>query len=1298
MGSKQPVIPGRGPGACLTAAAAIFFILAFTVPAAGQVLIDDFEDVSDWSGLARDTTLVMEGSASGLWSDTVGTTAVRKDFAPPLDASPYGVFAVWIHSHAANGAQLQLVFDSDNEADPEGWDYYSRELTVDWEGWKYLRLPLAEIGASRSPLGWDTINYVAFNASGWDHEPLPDTQLNFDAMIVGNGAGRITAERYAWDGADFLYEYDIRIDNATGAPHVYGLSWLEDTGLGFEYALSQTSFSIPAGEGGTVTASIRIPAALITADNLLLTEFGTLVIAEDATPVDAISLRATVPLPARDHPALMLDAADAERINTWAGSYAWAADRRDGILADADGWPADYEATYGLGAWALPPEGGQWSLWYVCPDDNVYLEYRGPGQHVCPVCGRSFTGWPYDQVIYGRMHEDLADSALRLGQAYLLTGTAAYAEACGEILLAYADGYRGYPIHDINGDEATSGARVLAQTLDESGWLIDIAWAYDLIQESGALSDTEKAHVEADLLREGAWVIGRNDAGESNWQSWHNAAVGAVGFTLDDPRLISNAWNHGSGYLFQMAGSVSGDGFWYEGSWGYHFYALRPLSYTAEMAMRGGLDPLAGTPLLAMFTAPVGFAEPDGGLPAFNDSGRSTLSSQRGLYEIAYGWTGDGILAVPLDPASRPLEALLWGAEEVGGASTGAAGESVIFPDSGYAVMRAGMDGEDPVYLALDYGPHGGWHGHYDKLGFAWYALGMEAALDPGTHSYALAIHDGYDRATVAHNTVVVDMKSQVEASGELLGSVFLPDASLSKAGAGGAYVEASLTREMLVTDRYVVDRFEAATLDGASHGYDWVIHGRGELVDAGAGTPVALGDEAGYGWLEDARERDGTLPARLTWNFSDQAGSEAGSWWGSESGIDAAFTVSTEQAASGSASGKMHYDFSAATGYVIFSVDAPASAPADAAPTGLSVEIYGDGSGNGLSLRLYDSTDERFVFDAGLLDFTGWRSIDAADPAGWSHYLGNDDGIFDPPVNSIGVELSQEAGGSSVSDIFIDDIELRYGDTVLPVKDFEVITRYVNLVVPPETGEGGLSIVTGLGPTSWAGDAPFVMLRKSGTAATFVTLLQPSRTGAGDEAALEVLSPSACGGLDCRGYLVEHALFSDAAFWDSGFGPGSATIEMTGSGGETFSTDGRLGLCRSEGTTPSTTRMGLAAGSSLTCRDLRLLECSSPALRMQVDVLDAGLRVDVFAELALASQIRILAPLAQTAWLNGTETAFVREGDYIIINALPTPEEGAETPDGAEWPDGYDGASDAGSDGEEGEGSPDGCGCSLVV
>jgi heparinase II/III-like protein len=82
-----------------------------------------------------------------------------------------------------------------------GWDYYSRGIRVDWTGWKHFRLTKKDFGINRQPIGWHWIDSIAINASGWAHEPDPETVLFFDDMRLV-GAGKSIALGSFEDGTD----------------------------------------------------------------------------------------------------------------------------------------------------------------------------------------------------------------------------------------------------------------------------------------------------------------------------------------------------------------------------------------------------------------------------------------------------------------------------------------------------------------------------------------------------------------------------------------------------------------------------------------------------------------------------------------------------------------------------------------------------------------------------------------------------------------------------------------------------------------------------------------------------------------------------------------------------------------------------------------------------------------------------------------------------------------------------------------------------------------------------------------
>jgi hypothetical protein len=136
------------------------------------------------------------------------------------------------------------------------------------------------------------------------------------------------------------------------------------------------------------------------------------------------------------------------------------------------------------------------------------------------------------------------------------------------ILLEYTNKYLSYPIHDKDNKPSNSGGRVLSQTLDESGWFFEIAWAYELIKNSGVLNENELFEIENKLLYPGYQIISRNKAGKSNWQSWHNLAMTTIGLSLDDFSIVNESIkDSANGFIYQLSNSITTDGFWYEGSW-----------------------------------------------------------------------------------------------------------------------------------------------------------------------------------------------------------------------------------------------------------------------------------------------------------------------------------------------------------------------------------------------------------------------------------------------------------------------------------------------------------------------------------------------------------------------------------------------------------------------------------------------------------------------------------------------------------------------------------------------------------
>ena len=851
--------------------AAVFLVFGLLAPhqSVHALVLGDFETEA-WPGLEQSTEQVKAGRFSGKWADLKSHATLAIPNAP-TNWSTFDRLTFWLYSATANRQRLTLVCNSENKTDESGWDYFYYHFTVDWIGWKLFDLRLGpDIRPTRRPVGWHEVTSVSFHSSGWQHKPLPDTVLYFDDVRLVRAPLRLvaeTSESLRTPAGDVLVTWRLavtnRSDQACRVELAAGDAVAARSGAQpFHLAEIPASVGpIPPGDTQQVSVVLRAAAADVSTATPLTgvrfpVEARRVPPAPEAGPAPTVTVSAAVPLPARTHPFLFGDAALFRRALARAERHDWARKQVDSLISQADA-VADADLV-------VPEDPGQWSHHYVCKACGSRLKHA-EGEHKCRACDAEYTGWPYDQVIAAWAHSRNWRNVRTLGLGYALTGDEAYARKAREVLLAYAERYPDFPLHNVRGRLSRSAARVFAQTLDESVSIIGVAWGYDLVYDSPCFTRADRERIETRFLREVVRTVRRNDAGISNWQSWHNAGIAAVGFCLQDAEIAAQALYGKSGLAFQLENSVLADGFWYEGTAAYHYYALDALRWTVEAAHHAGIDFQKSPSYRALFNAPLYYVFPDLRFPAVNDSDVFSVKGRHGLYELAFARLGDpAALTVARHGNRTSLEALLWGAEDLPEAPDWGL-ESRDFKGLGAAVLRQGR-GERQLYAHLDYGPHGGGHGHPDKLTLILFGLGRQLAPDPGRLAYGAPLQGSWYRQTFAHNTVCIDESSQARTTGELLLFHSEPGLAAAQARCDTAYPSVRMLRTLLLTPSYLVDVFDVQS--DTEHVIDWLYHNVGELR---MGVPTdelggPLGEKSGYQYMKDVRKaaRDGPWSAEF--------------------------------------------------------------------------------------------------------------------------------------------------------------------------------------------------------------------------------------------------------------------------------------------------------------------------------------------------------------------------------------------------------------------------------------------------
>lgn len=505
------------------------------------------------------------------------------------------------------------------------------------------------------------------------------------------------------------------------------------------------------------------------------------------------------------------------------------------------------------------------------------------------------------------------------GELWQITGDVKYPRFVRDMLEKYAVLYPTLGAHPLAKNQAPG--KLFHQSLNEANWLVATAIAYDCVYDW--LKPAERARFEANVFRPMADWLSVTQAKEfdriHNHGTWAVAAVGMIGYVMRDTSYVNRSIygtkrDRSGGFLRQLDLLFSPDGYYMEGPY-YIRYALMPFFHFAEAIQRnhwnvpslniyGYRDSILKK---ALYSA-IETAYPNGIFPPINDASRTMAIDAPEVIlalDLAYARYGpnrnllgaaiiqnevvlnDAGLAVAKDAAlGQSIPAMSFGSVEFTDGPKGDRG--------GLGILRSGA-GRDATMLLMKYGVHGEGHGHFDKLHFVFFDAGREVVPDYGFSRWIniepkfggryLPENDSYAMQTVAHNTVVVDQRSQNNGKDAVADSVSgerhffdARDASVQVMSArdNSSYAGVRQQRTMLlVRDArlsypVVIDLFRLAS--SAEHTYDYPVHFRGQLIAtnvkyaANTTRQEPLGTAAGYQhiWKEATGSADG--PVKLTW------------------------------------------------------------------------------------------------------------------------------------------------------------------------------------------------------------------------------------------------------------------------------------------------------------------------------------------------------------------------------------------------------------------------------------------------
>lgn len=422
-----------------------------------------------------------------------------------------------------------------------------------------------------------------------------------------------------------------------------------------------------------------------------------------------------------------------------------------------------------------------WGHAYYCPEHGIQLRFdeRQPTTHRCEPFDHDLVGPAYDAgwatARNALLQTHLASSAL----AAAVGGDQHDANRAIEIVTGLAEAYPDLPLHGT----AVGQGRLTAQSLEEAMVAASLTRSYALVADW--MTDQQRDLVLDGLFRPMVTLIRDQLLDRThNIEVWHLAGLASLAVVLDDAELGRFTLDSEHGIRAQLARGMRPDGWWLEGNPGYHFFMITALLNAIEAHRALGIGDDVGAVMERLLLAPLQTARNDLTVPPFND-GWLMPAIPPGLANYAGAFVRGARLC-----GSTRVEAFLGSgraaAFDRAGADFLVYGRSVsaptaaepvdrldVLPDSGYAILRqpGAQTGDGPdTCVYLKYGPHGGGHGHPDKLEVEVMIEGSRVIADPGSEAYTIPIHGTWYRQTWSHPTVVVDQTSQPPATGVLLG------------------------------------------------------------------------------------------------------------------------------------------------------------------------------------------------------------------------------------------------------------------------------------------------------------------------------------------------------------------------------------------------------------------------------------------------------------------------------------------------------------------------------------------------
>lgn len=532
-------------------------------------------------------------------------------------------------------------------------------------------------------------------------------------------------------------------------------------------------------------------------------------------------------------------------------AHSWAKRIVSAAKQDTDWWVAHYEDDASRIA--------GWGHNYFCEHCYAMLAFdrAEPYAHKCGGCGQVRRDDTANEAWNASYRSQSCSQVFSAAVLYNLYEDASYLQFIRNVLQFYCDHYGHFSVRTPPGVEGTFAGIDLADGVAVTQLMNGLELVKDFLTED------ELALYKSRFFIPLAAFLTEKVGCTPNINCWMRAAAGMIGLFFNERIWCERAAAGEHGIRQKLAEGLLPSGFWYEGSFQYHFYNASGLTYYLAFCKLYGYEfPELENGLLSMYRYPVLYAFPNGQFPSPND-GWPFLTFNNFAHQ--YEWIRNVCDEAPFryalaqcydDANDGGLPRLLFGTDwKQEAAGTGLQGEGL--PDG---KSRCDQDiyfsllqnGDAAVFMKYGFMLEG--HSHADIMNIELFLKDEIISRDISNTGYNSDLFREWQRKTIAHNSVMVDCRNQPNRPrGQLL--AFDSERNLCRAAADGVYPGIRFERHLELLGDRLSDEFVVASEPGHSdtHTFDWIFYCSGELEHR---LPVSKaeppGDQDGYQLMMD--------------------------------------------------------------------------------------------------------------------------------------------------------------------------------------------------------------------------------------------------------------------------------------------------------------------------------------------------------------------------------------------------------------------------------------------------------------